>query len=331
MRMLYVSADCTLSNSQENQIAGYSGGSVLLPCSCTDPQTRPVSIKWERVDSNGTEVSNRTRRYAGRIHMFNEEHPANLSLLLSNLTEQDNGLYRCTINNKTSISMRLNVKGCTLSNSQENQIVRYPGESVLLPCSCTDPQTRPVSIKWEHVDSDGTEVSNITERYAGRIHMFNEKHPANLSLLLFNLTKQDNGTYRCTINNEKSISMKLNVKDCTLSSSQETPIVGQPGESVLLSCSCTDPQTRPFSIKWEHVDSNRTEVSNKIGRYAGRIHMFNKKHPANLSQLLSNLNETDNGTYRCSISNAQFISMNLNVTGKLTYTIKGELWCEMDL
>ncbi|XP_049342278.1 polymeric immunoglobulin receptor isoform X24 [Astyanax mexicanus] len=223
--------DCTLLNSQEKQIVGNSGGSVLLSCSCTDPQTRPVSIKWERVDSGVMEVSNRTGRYAGRIHMFNERHPANLSLLLSNLTEQDEGLYRCTINNKTSISMRLNVKGCTLSNSQENQIVRYPGESVLLPCSCTDPQTRPVSIKWEHVDSNGTEVSNITERYAGRIHMFNEKHPANLSLLLFNLTKQDNGTYRCTINNEKSISMKLNVKDCTLSSSQETPIVGQPGNT----------------------------------------------------------------------------------------------------
>ncbi|XP_049342273.1 polymeric immunoglobulin receptor isoform X23 [Astyanax mexicanus] len=223
--------DCTLSNSQEKLIVGYSGEFVLLSCSCTDPQTRPVSIKWEHVDSDVMEVSNITRRYAGRIHMFNEKHPANLSLLLSNLTEQDEGLYRCTINNEKSISVNLTVKGCTLSNSQENQIVRYPGESVLLPCSCTDPQTRPVSIKWEHVDSNGTEVSNITERYAGRIHMFNEKHPANLSLLLFNLTKQDNGTYRCTINNEKSISMKLNVKDCTLSSSQETPIVGQPGNT----------------------------------------------------------------------------------------------------
>uniref|UniRef100_A0A8B9GTX6 Ig-like domain-containing protein n=1 Tax=Astyanax mexicanus TaxID=7994 RepID=A0A8B9GTX6_ASTMX len=207
--MLYVSADCTLLNSQENQIVGYSGGSVLLPCSCTDPQTRPVSIKWEHVESGVMEVSNRTRRYVGRIHMFNEKHPANLSLLLSNLIEQDEGLYRCTINNEKSISVNLTVKDCTLSNSQEKQIVGYSGESVLLPCSCTDPQTRPVSIKWERLDSA---VSNRTGRYAGRIHMFNEKHPANLSLLLSNLNETDNGTYSCTINNEKSISMNLNVK-----------------------------------------------------------------------------------------------------------------------
>uniref|UniRef100_A0A3B1JCL1 Ig-like domain-containing protein n=1 Tax=Astyanax mexicanus TaxID=7994 RepID=A0A3B1JCL1_ASTMX len=363
MRMLYVSAGCTLSNSQENLIIGYSGESVLLPCSCTDPQTRPVSIKWERVDSDVMEVSNRTGRYAGRIHMFNEKHPANLSLLLSNLTEQDEGLYRCTINNEKSISMKLNVKGkllesllcthththimrmlyvsagCTLSNSQENLIVGYSGGSVLLPCSCTDPQTRPVSIKWEHVDSDVMEVSNRTGRYAGRIHMFNEKHPANLSLLLSNLTEQDEGLYRCTINNEKSISMKLNVKGkllesllcththimrmlyvsagCTLSNSQENLIIGYSGGSVLLSCSCTDPQTRPVSIKWERVDSDVMEVSNRTGRYAGRIHMFNEKHPANLSLLLSNLTEQDEGLYRCTINNEKSISMKLNVKGKL--------------
>ncbi|XP_049342256.1 polymeric immunoglobulin receptor isoform X2 [Astyanax mexicanus] len=305
--------DCTLSSSQEKQIVRYPGESVLLPCSCSDPQTRPVSIKWEHVDSGLMEVSNRTGRYAGRIHMFNEKHPANLSLLLSNLTEQDNGLYRCTINNEKSISMKLNVKDCTLSNSQEKLIVGYSGEFVLLSCSCTDPQTRPVSIKWEHVDSDVMEVSNITRRYAGRIHMFNEKHPANLSLLLSNLTEQDEGLYRCTINNEKSISVNLTVKGCTLSNSQENQIVRYPGESVLLPCSCTDPQTRPVSIKWEHVDSNGTEVSNITERYAGRIHMFNEKHPANLSLLLFNLTKQDNGTYRCTINNEKSISMKLNV------------------
>ncbi|KAG9269369.1 hypothetical protein AMEX_G16399 [Astyanax mexicanus] len=285
----------------------YPEESVLLSCSCTDPQTRPVSIKWEHVDSGVMEVSNRTGRYAGRIHMFNEKHPANLSLLLSNLTEQDEGLYRCTINNETSISMKLNVKGCTLSNSQENLIVGYTRGSVLLPCSCTDPQTRPVSIKWEHVDSGVKEVSERTGCYAGRIHMFNEKHPANLSLLLSNLIEQDEGLYRCTINNEKSVTIRIIIGDCTLSNSQEKQIVGYPGESVLLSCSCTDPQTRPVSIKWERLDSNGTEVSNRTGRYAGRIHMFNEKHPANLSLLLSNLNETDTGTYRCTINNEKSI------------------------
>ncbi|XP_049342287.1 polymeric immunoglobulin receptor isoform X33 [Astyanax mexicanus] len=223
---------CTLSeNKQTVPIIRSSGESVLLSCSCTDLQDSPERVQWRTPDHEDLFSTELHQRYRDRVQTFKQNSPGNLSVLISDLTVEDGGTYSCWINQNQHRTFSLTVKGCTLSNSQENQIVRYPGESVLLPCSCTDPQTRPVSIKWEHVDSNGTEVSNITERYAGRIHMFNEKHPANLSLLLFNLTKQDNGTYRCTINNEKSISMKLNVKDCTLSSSQETPIVGQPGNT----------------------------------------------------------------------------------------------------
>ncbi|KAG9269371.1 hypothetical protein AMEX_G16402 [Astyanax mexicanus] len=263
------------------------------------------------------EVSKRIGCYAGRIHMFNEKHPANLSLLLSNLIEQDEGLYRCTINNEKSVTVRIIIGDCTLLNSQENQIVGYSGGSVLLPCSCTDPQTRPVSIKWEHVESGVMEVSNRTRRYVGRIHMFNEKHPANLSLLLSNLNEEDEGLYRCTINNEKSISVNLTVKGCTLSNSQEKPIVGYPRGSVLLPCSCTDPQTRPVSIKWQRVDSGVMEVSKRIGCYAGRIHMFNEKHPANLSLLLSNLIEQDEGLYRCTINNEKSVTVRIIIGGTL--------------
>ncbi|XP_049342270.1 polymeric immunoglobulin receptor isoform X16 [Astyanax mexicanus] len=305
---------CTLSeNKQTVPIIRSSGESVLLSCSCTDLQDSPERVQWRTPDHEDLFSTELHQRYRDRVQTFKQNSPGNLSVLISDLTVEDGGTYSCWINQNQHRTFSLTVKDCTLSNSQENQIVGYSRGSVLLSCSCTDPQTRPVSIKWERVDSGVMEVSNRTGRYAGRIHMFNEKHPANLSLLLSNLTKQDNGTYRCTINNEKSISMKLTVKDCTLSNSQEKLIVGYSGEFVLLSCSCTDPQTRPVSIKWEHVDSDVMEVSNITRRYAGRIHMFNEKHPANLSLLLSNLTEQDEGLYRCTINNKTSISMRLNV------------------
>ncbi|XP_036418420.1 polymeric immunoglobulin receptor-like [Colossoma macropomum] len=305
---------CSLSETQEKLIIRYPGQSVLLPCSCTDQHTKPVSVKWEHVDSGGTEVSNETELYTGRVQMFNKNLPANLSLLISNLTEQDQGTYRCSINNKQFINISLSIKGCTLSETQEKLIIRSPGESVLLSCSCTDQHTKPVSVKWEHVDSGGTEVLNKMKLYRGRVHMFNKNLPANLSLLISNLTEQDQGIYRCSINNNQSINIRLSIKGCTLSETQEKLIIRSPGESVLLSCSCTDQHSKPVSVKWEHVDSGGTEVSNETPRYTGRVHMFNKNLLANLSLLISNLTEQDQGTYRCSINSKQSINISLNIT-----------------
>ncbi|KAI4883007.1 hypothetical protein NFI96_025822 [Prochilodus magdalenae] len=358
--LLYVPAGCTLSQTQEKPITRYPGESVLLPCSCTDPDTRPGSVKWERVDPGGTEGSSKMEIYSDRVQMFNQNHPSNLSLLISDLTEQDQGTYRCSINNKQSISIRLSITCCTLSQTQENQITRYPGESVLLPCSCTDPNTRPLSVKWEHVGSGGTEGSNCTlsqtqeepitrypgesvllpcsctdnqtrpltvkwamggtevssktAKYSDRVQMFNENHPANLSLLISNLTEQDQGTYRCSINTNQSRNISLSITGCTLSQTQENQIIRYPGQSVLLPCSCTDPNTRPLSVKWERVDSGGTEGSNKTEPDSDRVQMFNKIHPADLSLLISNLTEHDQGTYRCSINNNQSINIRLSIT-----------------
>ncbi|KAG9269370.1 polymeric immunoglobulin receptor-like [Astyanax mexicanus] len=315
---------CTLSeNKQTVPIIRSSGESVLLSCSCTDLQDSPERVQWRTPDHEDLFSTELHQRYRDRVQTFKQNSPGNLSVLISDLTVEDGGTYSCWINQNQHRIFSLTVKDCTLSNYQEKQIVRYPGESVLLPCSCTDPQTRPVSIKWERLDSNGTEVSNRTGHYAGRIHMFNEKHPANLSLLLSNLTEQDTGTYRCKINNEKSISMKLNVKGCTLSNSQENQIVGYTRGSVLLPCSCTDPQTRPVSIKWEHVDSGVMEVSKRIGCYAGRIHMFNEKHPANLSLLLSNLIEQDEGLYRCTINNEKSVTVRIIIGGLRQFCLGG--------
>uniref|UniRef100_A0A3B4E5U9 Ig-like domain-containing protein n=1 Tax=Pygocentrus nattereri TaxID=42514 RepID=A0A3B4E5U9_PYGNA len=257
--------------------------------------------------------------YKGRVQMFNRNLPANLSLLISNLTEQDQGTYRCSINNNQFIDITLNITDCKLSETQEKDIHKYPGESVLLPCSCSDQHTKPVSVKWERVVSGGTEVSNEMELYKGRVQMFNRNLPANLSLLISNLTEQDQGTYRCSINNNQFIDITLNITDCKLSETQEKDIHKYPGQSVLLPCTCSDQRTIPVSVKWEHVDSGGTEVSNETPRYTGRVQMFNKNLPANLSLLISNLTEQDQGTYRCSINNKQSINIRLSLKGRFSY------------
>ncbi|XP_037396808.1 polymeric immunoglobulin receptor-like [Pygocentrus nattereri] len=300
---------CTLSeNKQTVPVSRSSGESVLLSCTCTDQQDRPVGVQWRTPNREDL-----LQRYSGRVQTFNQSSTGKFSVLISDLTEEDGGTYSCWINQNQYRNFSLTVKGCTLSETEEKLIIRSPGDSVLLPCSCTDQYTKPVSVKWERVDSGGTEVSNEMELYTSRVQMFNKNLPANLSLLISNLTEQDQGTYRCSINNKQSINITLNINGCTLSETQEKLLIRSPGQSVLLPCSCTDQHTKPVSVKWGRVDSGGIEVSNEMANYTGRVQMFNKNLPANLSLLISNLTEQDQGTYRCSINNQQSINIRLSI------------------
>ncbi|XP_066527608.1 polymeric immunoglobulin receptor-like [Hoplias malabaricus] len=312
---LEVKGCALLENKQTVTISRSPGDSVLLSCSCTELQDKPETVQWITPHHGDLLSTELPQRYNGRVQTFNQNSPGNLSVLISDLTEEDGGRYSCWINQNQYRHFRLRVRGCTLSEPQETVISKYPGDSVLLPCSCTDPNIKPLSVKWQRVDSGGTEVSSGTPLYTGRVHVFNETLPANLSLLISDLTEQDQGTYRCTINNKQFVSIKLEVRGCALSEPQEKEISKYPGDSVLLPCSCTDPNTKPLSVKWQRVDSGGTEVSSGTPLYTGRVHMFNEDLPTNLSLLISNLMEQDQGTYRCTIHNNQSISITLNFRG----------------
>ncbi|XP_050969013.1 matrix remodeling-associated protein 8-like [Labeo rohita] len=101
------SSACTPSDSGLTQITAYSGGSVLLPCTCTNPQDNPKSVFWEsnskRASKNGiyADISSVFERYIDRITLFNQTSPGNVSLLLSDLTKDDQGFYVCLLDKTT--------------------------------------------------------------------------------------------------------------------------------------------------------------------------------------------------------------------------------------
>ncbi|XP_053501275.1 uncharacterized protein LOC128620365 [Ictalurus furcatus] len=100
---------CSLSGDKHVDITGYKGGSVLLPCSCFNLHTKPQIFTWwlyrtERL----TEMLN-DECYRDRLQLFNHISPANLSLLISDLREEDQGVYRCSTE-KEHRDIRLFVK-----------------------------------------------------------------------------------------------------------------------------------------------------------------------------------------------------------------------------
>ena len=92
-------------------VTKYSGESVLLPCSCTDLQAQ--GRKWFKDSVQGYVRIDLTKP-ADRIQVTNQDFPGNFSLLISDLTKEDEGWYRChgKINNYRYFT--LTVTGRTL-------------------------------------------------------------------------------------------------------------------------------------------------------------------------------------------------------------------------
>ncbi|XP_053542371.1 cell adhesion molecule DSCAM isoform X2 [Ictalurus punctatus] len=213
MLMFVHSPGCTL-NDKTVSVTGYVGQSVLLPCSCSELQAKPHTFRWIYLN-NIKEIfpKNETNRYTDRVQIFNDHLPGNLSLLISHLTVEDGGGYGCEISNSIHKDIDLTVKGCTLKR-QTVTVTRYVGQSVLLPCSCSELQAKPHTFTWQFLkESKEIFPKDETNRYTDRVQIFNDHLPGNLSLLISHLTVEDGGWYRCEISNTHFKDVSVEVKE----------------------------------------------------------------------------------------------------------------------
>lgn len=110
--MFVHSPGCTL-NRQTESMTGYVGQSVLLPCSCSELQAKPHTFRWIFLESDYKEIfpKDQTNLYTDRVQLFNDHPPGNLSLLISHLTVEDGGWYRCKIRDTIHKDVHLTVRG----------------------------------------------------------------------------------------------------------------------------------------------------------------------------------------------------------------------------
>ncbi|XP_066534097.1 junctional adhesion molecule-like isoform X2 [Hoplias malabaricus] len=204
--VIHFTAGCTLSGERSVKIVtGHKGGSALLPCSCTDPLYKQQTFIWmvHSTEVGWTDVV-KDGQHKGRLQWFNEDHPSNLSLLISDLREEDDKMYRCETENK-SRDFWLHVKACDLVKSGETvEVTGFSGESVVLPCSCTDPQTKPNTVRWtfksdKSVTYDFEEIYPAqTGQHSDRVRLTNQ-NSGDFSLLISHLTEEDQGIYSCSV------------------------------------------------------------------------------------------------------------------------------------
>ncbi|KAI5094551.1 hypothetical protein C0J45_16275 [Silurus meridionalis] len=315
---LHITEGCRLEGNRVLiTITAYTGSSVLLPCSCTDLHTKPQRFTWKRNVNINTwvQISPESEQYKDRFQLFNDHSSGNLSLLISHLTVEDGGYYRCDTESEYR-DIRLTVEGCRLEGNRETikQITAYTGDSVLLPCSCTDLHTKPQRFTWEKYINTWVQISPESEQYKGRFQLVNDHSSGNLSLLISHLTVEDGGYYRCNTESEHR-DIRLTVEGCTLNHGT-VDLTGYVGHSVLLPCFCSQLQAKPQTFRWIYYkgsDHKQIFPKDQTNHYTHRVQLFNDHPPGNLSLLISHLTVEDGGFYRCDIINNNYKDIKLTV------------------
>ncbi|XP_060769897.1 cell adhesion molecule DSCAM-like [Neoarius graeffei] len=246
--LLHITEGCRLEGNEVLiEITASTGDSVLLPCSCTDLQTTPETFTWQKYIRNEkywVKISPESEQDKERFQLVNDRSSGNLSLLISHLTEEDGGDYMCSVKGSQYRDIKLTVKGCTL-NLQRVYMTGYVGQSVLLPCSCSELQAKPQAFTWMFLNgSDSKEIfpKDQTSLYTDRVQLFNDHLPGNLSLLISHLTVEDGGWYRCWIRNRISF-VYLTVRDAPTKPSTSAPVT-----------TTTSPHSKPdIEVSPEHL------------------------------------------------------------------------------
>ncbi len=118
-----MSAGCSISGNEGSvEISRYSGDSVFLSClvKCSGRLKPDSEFIWKLPNNREINPTELHRLYQGRFHMF-DIRSGNLSLLISNLTEKDEGLYSCWSNENQHKSFSLTVKGTEVMHSHINK------------------------------------------------------------------------------------------------------------------------------------------------------------------------------------------------------------------
>ncbi|KAL6474813.1 hypothetical protein MHYP_G00158530 [Metynnis hypsauchen] len=198
------------------------GGSVMLPCYTEAPlPLEELEVEWKRTDSETlvhlfqdgeSQPESQNQAYSGRASFFIEEvERGNFTLLLTNLTTKDAGVYRCSVyrqqaTGQTSVEIEF------LMVTGGHAVSAYAHEDVTLNCSVDShiPPEELEDVSWMKVDQnitvmvfqEGEVLTDFThERFRDRVEFFGpeEIHRGNFSLRIKNLRMEDKGLYRCEV------------------------------------------------------------------------------------------------------------------------------------
>ncbi|KAI5086411.1 hypothetical protein C0J45_1180, partial [Silurus meridionalis] len=320
------------------------GDSVMLPCFVETPlPMEELEVEWKRTDSgslvhlwqNGeSPPESQNQRYNERAHFFSEEVAhGNFSLLLTNVTREDAGVYKCVVHtNQDSDETLIKIMETErLIVSGAHVISAYVGEEITLNCSVDShiPSEKIEEVSWKKQDEDlllllyqeGDILTESTHgRFKDRVEFFSaeDRNKGNFSMRLKDVRTEDKGLYICSaISGTLSDNTTVEVQQLSFHvQGPSGPLTVQLGGSVMLPCFVETPPPMEFlEVAWKRTNcgslvhlwqngESRPESQNR--RYHERAHFFSEEVAhGNFSLLLTNVTREDTGVYKCVVHTNQ--------------------------
>ncbi|XP_069801047.1 butyrophilin-like protein 2 [Dendropsophus ebraccatus] len=251
---------------------------------------------------------------------------------------------------------------CIIKNIMAEQSAVYPastitvltsnvtgkkGSNVILNCTFTPDVTQSSNVLWEKVGDTGVvyryedgkiSLTNQNPNFSGRTLLFTGQLSAgNASLRISPVYMMDAGDYKCTVSNSRGrgeSKLSLDVKDLTLTIIT-ADAVGLTGDSVTLRCNFPPDMSHSSNVLWEKVgntgvvyryENGKIVLTDQNPNFSGRTSLFTDQLSAgSASLMIRNMQTTDVGVYRCTITNSNgqgsnTLSLDLGAYSTVTIT-----------
>ncbi|CAM5105296.1 unnamed protein product [Natator depressus] len=199
-----------LTVRQSPVVQAYVGETATFGCSFKYRPGSMVNVRWTRVP--GVVLESHHPFYKGRLSGSFRDllEKGEVTLTLSELEEQDSGLYQCHVSIRQGESgtgagtklqvMERNQIGTGLTVLQSPAVLRAsPGETVKLSCSFDNTQGSVANATWTR--APGVVLESDHPFYSGRLNMsdLDLLRKGEVTLTLSELEPRDSGLYQCQI------------------------------------------------------------------------------------------------------------------------------------
>ncbi|XP_062873236.1 butyrophilin-like protein 2 isoform X4 [Trichomycterus rosablanca] len=365
----FVSCDDSFSEQPQINIIARVGSTALLPCKCNTEYLIPHvewAIYFKTVFERLGDISYPGKRYEGRVDVPEDEmNKGNCSLVLKNVTVNDENIYRCYHPERLFGSLiqtvHLSVVGSFPEQPQINITARV-GSTALLPCKCNTEYHLIPHVEWKNDNETVFEqlfgISNHGEGYEGRVDVpEDELNKGNCSLVLKNVTVNDEDVYKCyEVGNNiyplkplliQTVHLSVDAKETTTQSSDsdstrgsilkdQINVTARVGSTALLPCECNTEYHLIPHVEWkndnETVFVQLFGISNHGEGYEGRVDVpEDELNKGNCSLVLKNVNVNDEKVYKCYEVARGISSFKLRSIQIVHLSVDGRFYNSLDL
>ncbi|XP_019212479.1 hemicentin-1 isoform X2 [Oreochromis niloticus] len=308
-------------------IKAESGQRVTLTCRAQNNKIK--FVHWSRADlepdyfilyRDGELLSdNQHPSFKNRVDLQDRQmKDGDVSLILKDVTTADDGTYKCHVFVEETRSWEL-ISIINLNVFPDEQIITAEsGQHITLTCRA--PNNKIKFVHWSRADlepeyllvfRDGQSLlNNQHPSFKNRVDLLDKQmKDGDVSLILEDVTLNDDGTYKCRVFMEETRSWKLSIIKVTVSSDKKI-ITAESGQSVTLTCQA--PNNKIKFVHWSRADLEPEYVlfyrdgqllpDDQHPFFKNRVDLQDRQmKDGDVSLILKDVTTADDGTYQCRI------------------------------